>query len=417
MADSRPNPMKNPLAVVGTGGKKPNALATGAQGPAGPQGPTTGTSAAPVPNTPLGAPGHRVLSGGVTPPGSKPSNADIRAGMAFGNAVLGGGGGDGGYGAAFQAAIGSSRSSIQQQMQAALDEISRQEQTGTQEVNTLPGTYDTITGDTTKQITNSANAAQQAQLQSGLQSFTPAGTTSQPMIDAANQANGFLKGGVPLLQLGVQDTANRQRGAARQTGMEMNAALDQEQRQYEQQRSMAELQRQDDTKMKLLDLALGQKNDDKQFAQQKELAQMGYAHDDKQFGQQLTLSQLQKDQARQDDESDQLRAGGLPITGQQADTLRKSSLYNELVSWMQSNPDKDTSDWVKTKIGGAKGRSGGFGIGPLTYQGPGSGATNYDTTGEAGPGLTDFLNKLVGLAEWDMSPKLSTGSVKTTTAP
>lgn len=324
---------------------------------------------------------------GLPRPGAQkqPSNRDLAAGMAFANAVLGGGGGsnDGGYGESFNASLAASRQSINQQVQAALDEIARQEVTGTAEVNTLPGTYDSITNSSNAAITQHANAAQNAQLASGFRSFTPAGVTANPLIDANNTATAFLKGGVPLIRLGVQDASARNRGQVRQVGMGLQADLDTQQRQFEMQQAHDAAARQADNSMKLLDIALSQAQDKRDWKRHIYDLQ----HEDKasatEFKRNQSLYDLKRTQDAQDQETAQLRAGGIPMTGQQAERIRNSSLYSDLMSWMRANPDKDTTDWINEKIPGDL----------------------------ASPALRDFISSIVMLGEYDVTPKNSYGGI------
>lgn len=301
----------------------------------------------------------------------------------FNNMNLSGAGADGG---AYMASLDASRAGIRGQIANALSEINRQQGVQEQMVGQLPGTFDTLNQNTLKNLSNTANAAQAAQLKSGLRSYTPAGTTMQPMADASTMATGFLKAGVPLLDLGVKDTAQRQRGLLTQAGLDAEAELAREERafQMQQEQNNIELQyrQREDNLNRLWSVLQGNKD----FARQKELARMGYEQDARSSRQALQLDELQRAQAQEDSETENFRKFGIPLTGQEATKLRATPMYNELIQITQSseNVDKDVESYMKEH--------------------------GYKSD-IAGPGLNQFLDRLKALVAYDSTPKVATGGV------
>lgn len=316
------------------------------------------------PGTAEGDAARNALSAYGAGPSKGPSQADIQAGMAYGAAHT-----PTDYNSLFMQSLAKSRSAIQAQIQGALAEINRQQGIADQEVNTMPGTYDALNAGNLKMLTDTANSAQAAQDKTGLGSFTPAGTIEQPMANASNMATGFLKSGVPLLHLGVQDASQARRGQLTQAGLEANAQLDAQQRDF--LASQAQAQQSGNTP----EARLAEEN--RQFAHDREMANLGVRN-------QASLAELNHRQSVLDNETQSLQAGGVPLTGEQAMNFRQSPLYTDLVGWMQKNPTKDSSEWLKEH---------GYG-GDL-----------------AGPGLEQFLNKLKALAEYDLMPKNGSGTV------
>lgn len=287
------------------------------------------------------------------------------------------------YNSQFQQSLAASRQSIQTQIANATAEVNRQQETQMAETGQLPAQYTGLLNSTLSGLNHNAQQAQAAQEKTGLGSFTPAGTTEAPMADAARMATGFEKSGVPLIQLGVQDQAMRNKGQIAQTGMEMNNQLDQEGRAYDANAAQQKEQEHFQTIQAVLQAGMQKAAAKNDFAQQVKLAQMGYQHDSEQFKQQLTLSQLQHQQSLWDDSSKMLAAGGVPLNGQQADSMRRSPLYGDLVNYMQNGGD-DTK-WLKDH--------------------------GYDNK-IAGQGLKNFLDNLRSLVAFDLVPKNGAGTPK-----
>src|SRR5258706_4897980 len=103
-------------------------------------------------------------------------------------------------------------------------------------VSTLPGTYAGLNAASlagiNADVAGGTNALSKAGYQgAGLQT---AQSLAAPAATGVGEATGFLQSGVPLLHMGVQQTADQRRVQLQQMGMDATNALDQQSMQYQQ---------------------------------------------------------------------------------------------------------------------------------------------------------------------------------------
>lgn len=150
------------------------------------------------------------------------------------------------YDQSYQNALAASRAGIASQVRNALAESQREQQVGQQQAGTLAPTVNGITAQAQSGLRSIASGADQVERDNGLQSFTPASQYAQPSLNAEGQLADFTKGAVPLIQSGIADRAAQRQAAIQQYQLEQNNALNMQQAQFGQAKSLAEMQMQHD---------------------------------------------------------------------------------------------------------------------------------------------------------------------------
>lgn len=167
------------------------------------------------------------------------------------------------YIANFQKSLAASRGAIAAQIAAAMHEIGTNQAAGKADVNAFGASLGQMNADEHTSLNALAGSADKAAAAGGLQSYTSAKGTTNPLGAAGDMATHFAQGAVPLLQQGVNAQAQAQTNVLQQYGMQLNAQLDAELRGFDAQ-------------------------------QASDIAQRNFAREqgDTQFGHQLTLAEL-----------------------------------------------------------------------------------------------------------------------------
>ncbi len=151
-----------------------------------------------------------------------------------------GSGGAAAYDQQFRDSLGQARSGIETQLRNALTEVGRQEASQLQAVGQLPGEYARLADLARAQVNETTANADSALAATGVQGLAPAGTGAAPLLSAMAMGQSTQQSGVPLLSLGVKDTAGRARGGLAQAKMSAFQQIDQEERAYAVQRAAEE---------------------------------------------------------------------------------------------------------------------------------------------------------------------------------
>lgn len=141
------------------------------------------------------------------------------------------------YIANFQKSLAASRGAIAAQIAAAMHEIGTNEAAGRQEVSAFGENLGQMNADEHSSLNALAAGADKAAAAGGLQSYTSAKGTTNPIGAAGDMATHFAQGAVPLLQQGVGAQAQAQTNALQMYGMQLNAQLDAELRGFDAQQS------------------------------------------------------------------------------------------------------------------------------------------------------------------------------------
>lgn len=141
---------------------------------------------------------------------------------------------DGGdqYGQAFTDSLNKARANVQAQLGAALGEIGRSEAAQQQMVGQLPGQYNQLFDMATGRVNALGTAADQAEANAGIKSRRSGGNALAPFSAGIAAGRAFAQAGVPLLNMGVADTAARRRAQAQMAASDQQAQLEGENRQY-----------------------------------------------------------------------------------------------------------------------------------------------------------------------------------------
>jgi len=144
------------------------------------------------------------------------------------------------YDRQFTESLGRARSGIETQLRNALTEVGRQEASQLQAVGQLPGEYARLADLARAQVNETTTNADAALAATGVQGLAPAGTGAAPLLSAMALGQATQQAGVPLLDLGVRDTAGRARGGLEQAKLSAFERIDSEERQYAAQRAAEE---------------------------------------------------------------------------------------------------------------------------------------------------------------------------------
>ena len=144
------------------------------------------------------------------------------------------------YDRQFTESLGRARSGIETQLRNALSEVGRQEASQLQAVGQLPGEYARLADLARAQVNETTTNADAALAATGVQNLTPSGTAAAPLLSAMALGQATQQAGVPLLDLGVRDTAGRARGGLEQAKLSAFEQIDAQERQYAAQRASEE---------------------------------------------------------------------------------------------------------------------------------------------------------------------------------
>lgn len=131
------------------------------------------------------------------------------------------------YLSAFQGALGAARGNIQQQLAAALGDIQSSQQAAGQALGTLPGQIDQAYGQANGTIDSSLGSLEAAQKKSGVGSLMPVSAYMQPERAALTGSQAAAQANVPLLGMGIQQEAGRERAQANMAALGDQSQLDQ----------------------------------------------------------------------------------------------------------------------------------------------------------------------------------------------
>lgn len=136
------------------------------------------------------------------------------------------------YDKQFSESLAASRAGIASSFQRAMEDVTAQESIANQAVATLPGQYGDIYNRAESRTKESLGSLEGALGKSGLGGLMTADQMNAPLMAALQGGRAGFESTVPLTQLGMQETFNKQRGAMSQARMAAESPLEEASREW-----------------------------------------------------------------------------------------------------------------------------------------------------------------------------------------